>query len=966
MTYPACFGFPVKSIRQNFLKFCFLHLMLMGLVIGGVSHLSAEPIISGNSGLGAADNLISLATKPKIAVVYPHSGPYAKFGNLQMEGYKLAEVDIARNGSSAEIRYFDIGTDHPNLVEYMKNEVLSWGPDIIVGPYSSDGAISLASILESTNIPLLIPTATFDRLTNNPKSKVYRLASTAGFMATTTKEYISKNYKTWESKKIVILAEKSAFSEGAIKAFLAAKGEVDLPEMEVVEYQQGQLDDVLNKFEWDHSVVVSITRSELDCQKIVDGAQGKSILIGFSSGYLTPSFKKYIEKTKPELYIITPWQDDAENPAIKRFKEDFKRKYYNAFSAAEPQYHSVQAYSALVVANEALVTSRKTQADVFSVLNAMHVNTPMGEIRFVDFGGYYHQAPTTVVLQRVKEGKVTTEYPYEKSAQKKSLAVDLKAKKPSALDMLLGNQIIALFVIIALGLIFGEISLFNVSFGSSGVIFVALVFGHFQYTIPSGIGTLGLVLFIYCVGVSAGSAFFRAFVSKGADLAKLSVVVVSSAALTIFFSAKFFEVPISLASGIFAGALTSTPALAAAMDNLKESGSLVSVGYGIAYPFGVIGVVLFVQLIPKLLKQDLDQLAKDIGESKKKKKIVREWVEITNEGIVGNLISQAKFLESFSCQISRTYEQDKVVPVTDETIFRMGQVVLIVGEESDLLKVISLMGKKYSKFIQHTLEQERREIIITSKGVVGKSISELNTLKNYGIMITRIERGSNEFVPSGSTVLEAVDKLTVVGAVDYVEKFMKFAGHRAKAVNETDILSLIVGILAGVLLGKLTFALPGNAGFSLGLSGGPLLVALLLGHFGRIGKMTGRYPVAALNILRDIGLVFFLAQAGVSAGGSFIATINQYGSVLFLVGAIVTTVPLVVGYYWATYVMKLNLLEALGGICGGMTSTPALGSITAKTDSGIPVVSYATAYPVALILMIVLVSLIIELSAVFF
>jgi putative transport protein len=935
-------------------------LFLLTLMMMSSSHLWADAVVSWSENKNTEHR--------KIAVLLPQSGPHADYGQLQFNGYKCAEVEILRTSKDHQIKYFDVGTDHSDLEKYLEEEVMPWNPDLLVGPYSSQCAVRVAEFLSHKKIPLLIPTATLDSLSKKTDSNVFRLASTAGFMARLTTDYINENRDAWGLNSIMVIAEKSDFSKGIIKEFMnIGQQEKESLAVKIIEYNIGELSTVFHPTEWGPSAVISITRSKMDCQKLATAATREPFkFFGCSSGYLTPTFKKFAKEKSLELYLITPWQDDRNSPVVKDFIQQYQRKFNNAFSTAYPQYHSVQAYSSLITAYQASLDAQSKNVNIFDALSGLNMQTPLGDIRFVNFSGYYRQVPTTVVIQSVKEGIPRTVYPFDQAKKNQSVAKRVVTKKLSAIEMILSNQVVSLFVIIALGLIIGEITIFNVSFGSSAVIFVALVFGHFKFTIPSGIGTLGLIIFMYCVGVSAGPAFFRAFASKGVGLAKLGLVVVSSAAMAIFVSSKIFNVPISLASGIFAGALTSTPALAAAMDNLKDSGALVSVGYGIAYPFGVIGVVLFVQLIPKLLKIDLNQLAKEVGKVSSKTKIVREWIEVNNESLAGQKISESHVLDAFSCQMSRLYIDGRVFSITEDATFRIGMVVLVIGEKNNLAEVISILGKIYDQPIHHTLEQERCEIVITSKNIVGKTIQSLATLKNFGLLITRVQRGETQFIPKGKTVLENVDKLTVVGLRDEVKIFMKFAGHRSKALNETDLLSLIGGVLLGVLLGMVSFSLPGGSAFSLGMSGGPLLVALILGYFGKFGKITGRFPPAALNILRDLGLVFFLAQAGIKAGGAFVETIQEYGAVLFFVGALVTITPMVTGYFWATKVMKLNLLEALGGICGGMTSTPALGSIAGKTDSEIPIVSYATAYPVALILMIICVQLIIELSATFF
>ncbi len=372
---------------------------------------------------------------------------------------------------------------------------------------------------------------------------------------------------------------------------------------------------------------------------------------------------------------------------------------------------------------------------------------------------------------------------------------------------ILNNQFMLLFLILSLGLLLGKITICGISLGESGVLFVALVFGHFHFTIPDGIGTFGLLLFIYCVGVSAGPSFFKAFASQGVVLAKLSVLTVVLGGIITTCIIKFFEVPLDLGIGLFAGALTSTPALASGIDALKDFGDLVPVGYGIAYPFGVIGVVLFVQLLPRLLNVDLN--------------------EIDNSS----------------------------------------------------------------------------------------------------------EENKNDIEP-----VETVSK------------------EKDKNIEKTDIFKISIALVLGILLGKLPIPLFGGKTIMLGLAGGPLFVALLLSYF----KKTGNFPVAARSFLQTFGLILFLANAGVKAGGKLVPVLQEYGFILFLYGGIITILPMLITFFIAYKFLKINILEALGGICGGMTSTPALGAITSKTDSIRPVTSYAVAYPVALILMTLIVQLIVS------
>jgi len=521
------------------------------------------------------------------------------------------------------------------------------------------------------------------------------------------------------------------------------------------------------------------------------------------------------------------------------------------------------------------------------------------------------------------------------------------------MDILLQNEVLALFAVIATGLLLGRVKIAGISLGSSGVIFTALAFGHFGVTIPAGVGSLGLVLFVYCVGLRAGPAFFRSFVQQGRLIALLSAILILVGAATAWGMASLLGVPADLAAGIFAGALTSTPGLAAATENLPAD-SLAPVGYGLAYPFGVVGVVLFVQLLPRLLRTDLAKLGKELAaKDDPGRKIVRVLVEVMNPAVIGKRLSDLEMIAESNCQVPRVLQGNRLVPVPSDFILEAGQHVLVVGREFRVPTIVGLLGRKAENinYVMDT-QRERRNIVATSRNVVGRSISQFRPIHHFGVTIARITRHDFEFVPRMSDEIEHGDLLLVVGEPENIEKFAVYAGHRERALHETDLFSLAVGIIAGVALGLISFGL-GEDAFSLGLAGGPLFVALVLGHFGRVGPIVGYLPPAAEIMLTETGLVFFLADSGGRAGATVVSVITEYGQAVCLAAVAVTIVPMVIGYLLGRIGLRMNLLQVIGSVCGGMTSTPGLGVITARTDSDIPVVSYATAYPVALILMTV-------------
>jgi len=533
-----------------------------------------------------------------------------------------------------------------------------------------------------------------------------------------------------------------------------------------------------------------------------------------------------------------------------------------------------------------------------------------------------------------------------------------------ALHQLLSNHsLIALFAVIASGLALGTITVKGVNLGSSGVLFTALLAGHLGYGVPGGVGTLGLVLFVYCIGIGAGGRFFASIAREGATLAKLALVIVVSGGAIAWAGARLLDLPADLAAGIFAGALTSTPALAAATEGLGAGASGVSIGYGIAYPFGVVGVVLFVQVLPRLLGHDLETIAAETPADASEEAVQNIVVEVTNPNLIGKKIADAGIANFNACQISRVYKNGRLVPLQYDDVFEAGRLLLLVGRAKEVDIAVDYLGRRSDQSIIKDVENERRQLLVTARPIIGRSLRELAPLKNHGVVVTRVNRLGLAFVPDASTLIERNDQLTAVGRPDDLERFADAVGHREGAAEATDLLSLSAGLTLGIVVGLIPIGLPGAEPISLGLAGGPLLVALLLGHFGRVGRIVGHIPRPTRHLLQELGLVFFLANAGVRGGERLAATIAQYGPELFCLGLAITVLPLLIAWPLARRVFHADPLQSLGGICGGMTSTPALGAITAKTDSQIPVVSYVSAYPVALIVMILVAKTLIGLLA---
>ena len=527
------------------------------------------------------------------------------------------------------------------------------------------------------------------------------------------------------------------------------------------------------------------------------------------------------------------------------------------------------------------------------------------------------------------------------------------------------ESLLSLFVIIAAGVLLGRGTFRGLSLGTSAILFVALLAGHLGYQIPAGLGTFGLVVFVYGVGLTAGPTFFRSLARDGLAMAWLSCVVVCSGAAVTWGITRLMDLPPSLAAGLYAGAMTSTPALGAVTDAVAGEAD-VAIGFGVAYPIGVIAVVLFVQISGRKVGEDGSA---DDGESDARPALTPSWsppikrwlVEVQNPAVEGKRPSGVAAISDSSCQISRIVRGSRLEPIDADFVFEVGQQVLVVGAEHDAVVVTEVLGKVVDRE-DTTLDgvTQRRQIVVTSPQLVGRSLRDLKLLSRFGVTVARIRRYDLEFVPSSTTVIEFGDTLSAVGQPDSLREFARFAGHRPKILDETDLLSLAFGLGMGLLVGSLRVEL-GEWSVSLGIAGGPLLVGLLLAHFRRIGPIVGHLPVAARSLLIEGGLAVFLADAGVAAGAEFTSVLSQYGPQLAVAAGAIVAASLGTAVIVGKWALRLPGLRLIGAACGAMTSTPGLAAVTGKTDSSVPVVSYVAAYPVALALVTLLAPILIQL-----
>jgi len=522
------------------------------------------------------------------------------------------------------------------------------------------------------------------------------------------------------------------------------------------------------------------------------------------------------------------------------------------------------------------------------------------------------------------------------------------------LSSLIHIDYIALFLIITIGVIAGRIRFFGTSFDISAVIFVALIFGHFGIMIPKIVQQIGLILFIYSVGIQAGPGFFDSFRGPGKNMVILGsgmVVVAGLLALAIHW---IFKLDMKLVVGLFNGALSSTPGLAAAIES--NSSGLISIGFGVSYPFGILGVILFLRFMPLILRIHFKAAETDYQQAilHKNPELLARNFTVQNDNIHGKRLGELEIRKMTGATISRILHKEQFRQPEENTILYKGDLIRAVGTKAALKKIGILIGKETKQEIPRSGEFGSQWILVTNKEVVNKTLAELNLKENYHATVTRIRRSGIDITPEAHSQLRFGDKLMVASTKGNMEGVAQFLGNNMKKLTETDFLPIVTGILLGIFVGMIPIPLFQGGSWKLGLTGGILLSAIVLSRQGKTGPIIWNISGPANMVLRQLGLLLFLAATGTTAGKTLVSTIQHYGFLPIALGAVITIVPMVAGWLVGVFWLKLNPLSLLGILAGGMTSTPGLSAIETHSDSNAPSIAYAAVYPFALVILIII------------
>jgi putative transport protein len=539
-------------------------------------------------------------------------------------------------------------------------------------------------------------------------------------------------------------------------------------------------------------------------------------------------------------------------------------------------------------------------------------------------------------------------------------------------ELLLQNStahaVLILALVISAGILLGKIRFFGVSFGIAGVLFAGIVAAHFQLGINEQIADFvkdfGLILFVYSIGLQVGPGFFASLRRQGMVINLLAAAVVFLGVAAAVLLRLLFSLPADAAVGILTGAVTNTPSLGAAQQALKDiAGPAAAVrqaglGYAVAYPFGVLGVILAMALTRRIFRIGLEaekeafhQAQADIFPAPESMNL-----EVKNPQLAGQPLSVLAGVIQADIVVSRILRGKELFTPDQDTTLQSGDVLLVVGQKSSLEKLRLLVGGESAVDLKKIPGQLIvRLILVSQKKVIGRSLAELQLRKRYGVNITRIHRAGIEFVPSPGVHLQFGDRLTAVGSQDMITQLAAELGNSLKELDIPEILPVFLGIIAGVLLGSLPLPIPGlPLPLKLGLAGGPLVMAILISRFGNIGRFSAYVPRSANLMLREVGIVLFLACVGLRAGADFVPTVVSRHGLLWLgCGALITLLPLLLVVFFARLVLKKNYLELCGLMAGSMTDPPALAFANGYTGSDAPAVTYATVYPLVTFLRII-------------
>ena len=535
--------------------------------------------------------------------------------------------------------------------------------------------------------------------------------------------------------------------------------------------------------------------------------------------------------------------------------------------------------------------------------------------------------------------------------------------------------VIVYSVVIAIGVALGKVKFFGISFGIAWVLFAGIAMAEMGFTVNTHIQhfikEFGLILFVYTIGLQVGPGFFSAFKKEGIKLNLLAVISIATCVATVIAIHYVTNTDMSTLVGIMSGAVTNTPGLGAAnaalAEKFGEDAPSLTTMYAVAYPFGVFGIIIVMLGLRGIFKVNIEaeKRLNSLRHSKDQVVINRFAIKVSNPSLFGKKLSVIKKTLDFDFTISRMCRKGEILLADADTLIEEGDVVLVVANQRENEKLFTLMGDSVAITDYFPDEKDMRytsrRINVTQRAIFTKTLGELDVRRRFGVTITRVFRAGVEFVPSAHTKLQFGDTITVIGDETHIQLVSKEFGNSKRRLQTPHIAELFMGITLGVLLGSIPFSIPGIPGaVRLGLAGGPLIVAILISRYGGKFSVTHYVSQSANLMVREIGIVLFLASVGLDAKAKFIETLLHGDGLYWMgLGVLITLIPLLVTSLIARIKGKLDYLEICGLLSGASTDPPALAFANDMSNSEIPALTYASVYPLTTFLRIMVAQLLI-------
>ena len=543
-------------------------------------------------------------------------------------------------------------------------------------------------------------------------------------------------------------------------------------------------------------------------------------------------------------------------------------------------------------------------------------------------------------------------------------------------ELLKNNGMLLLFLVIGLGYLLGNLKIGQIAVGPTiGVLLAALVFGHYNFEIPTGVGSFGFALFIFSVGLQAGPGFFSALREDGPKYISLAVVVALTGFVISWIAAKLLQFEPGFGAGLLAGGLTSTPTLVGAQDAVNAGLAHIpagmaaevvlnniNVGYALTYLVGTIMVILVVSYAPKYMQLNLEAMAHTYAQEKgmlsnKRNRVttadtlplIRAY-KVTEAGS-GKTMEQRAAELTVPAIALRVRRGNKLLEADPELVLEQGDVVSLIASLSVHQWAREKMG--LAEVLDTELLNYRinaHEIVVLDQRIVGKRLSELKLPKTHGCFASALTRAGVELPLTDEVLLLKGDRLHVVGEETRLRELGGILGYIEEEVEETDLVTFSFGICFGVLLGLVTLKIAGIS-IGLGTAGGLLLSGITIGYLSSLYPTFGRVPAPAQYLLKELGLMLLMASIGLNAGSGIIEGLTSVGPAIIICALFIATVPLIIGYLFGRQVLKLNPVLLLGSLTGAMTSTPALSIISQAAKSNVPAIGYAGSYTFANVLL---------------